>query len=132
MNVNCPGCSNQYTLDENRIPDAGQKMRCPKCGNSFKVSKQGVVSEKGDAFRGTIPDMSPTLGNLTELDSPDLPDIPHPVNSSGGEDDWGDMFGGADLPTPSDDPFGGADLPTPSDDPFGGADLPTPSDDPFG
>ncbi|MBN2802426.1 MAG: tetratricopeptide repeat protein, partial [Deltaproteobacteria bacterium] len=37
-------------------------------------------------------------------------------------------FGGADLPTPSDDPFGGADLPTPSDDPFGATEMPSSAD----
>src|SRR6478609_12165543 len=35
--VECPGCKAPYQVDERRIPGSGLKMRCPKCGTSFKV-----------------------------------------------------------------------------------------------
>lgn len=35
--VECPGCKAPYQVDERRIPQSGLKMRCPKCGSSFKV-----------------------------------------------------------------------------------------------
>jgi cellulose synthase operon protein C len=35
--VECPGCKAPYPVDERRIPSSGLKMRCPKCGTSFKV-----------------------------------------------------------------------------------------------
>src|SRR6478736_4906428 len=35
--VECPGCKAPYQVDERRIPASGLKMRCPKCGTSFKV-----------------------------------------------------------------------------------------------
>jgi cellulose synthase operon protein C len=35
--VECPGCKAPYQVDERRVPSSGLKMRCPKCGTSFKV-----------------------------------------------------------------------------------------------
>ena len=35
--VDCPGCKAPYQVDERRVPKTGLKMRCPKCGTSFKV-----------------------------------------------------------------------------------------------
>src|SRR5689334_18852237 len=42
IKVECVSCKAPYELDERRIPDKGMKMRCPKCGTSFMVSKQGA------------------------------------------------------------------------------------------
>lgn len=35
--VECPGCKAPYQVDERRVPASGLKMRCPKCGTTFKV-----------------------------------------------------------------------------------------------
>ncbi|MCC6217189.1 MAG: zinc-ribbon domain-containing protein [Polyangiaceae bacterium] len=35
--VECPGCKAPFQVDERRVPAAGLKMRCPKCGESFRV-----------------------------------------------------------------------------------------------
>src|SRR6185436_20166182 len=35
--VECPGCKAPYQVDERRVPSTGLKMKCPKCGTSFKV-----------------------------------------------------------------------------------------------
>src|SRR5688572_12500278 len=39
--VECPGCKAPYQVDERRVPKTGLKMRCPKCGTSFKVDSPG-------------------------------------------------------------------------------------------
>lgn len=42
IKVECPGCKAPYQVDERRVPDAGLKMRCPKCATSFVVTKPGA------------------------------------------------------------------------------------------
>lgn len=37
--VECEGCHAPYQVDERRIPPAGLKMRCPKCGTTFVVTQ---------------------------------------------------------------------------------------------
>jgi predicted Zn finger-like uncharacterized protein len=45
--VECLGCQAPYQVDERRVPEKGLKMRCPKCGTSFKVEppSQALPSE---------------------------------------------------------------------------------------
>jgi predicted Zn finger-like uncharacterized protein len=45
--VECPGCKAPYQVDERRIPSSGLKMRCPKCGTSFKVDPPGDTRRTG-------------------------------------------------------------------------------------
>ena len=45
--VECPGCKAPYQVDERRIPSSGLKMRCPKCGTSFKVDPPGDARSTG-------------------------------------------------------------------------------------
>jgi predicted Zn finger-like uncharacterized protein len=37
----CPSCTAIYDLDSNRVPAQGLKMRCPKCGATFRVMPDG-------------------------------------------------------------------------------------------
>jgi predicted Zn finger-like uncharacterized protein len=39
VKVECDGCKAPYQIDEKRIPLAGLKMRCPKCGTNLVVMK---------------------------------------------------------------------------------------------
>jgi predicted Zn finger-like uncharacterized protein len=39
MIVSCPSCKSKYKVDENKVPDQGLKLKCPKCTTSFKVLK---------------------------------------------------------------------------------------------
>lgn len=39
--VECPGCQAPYQVDERRVPATGLRMRCPKCGTTFQVSRPG-------------------------------------------------------------------------------------------
>ncbi|AUX39479.1 hypothetical protein SOCE26_008710 [Sorangium cellulosum] len=41
IKVECDGCRSPYQVDEKRIPPAGLRMRCPKCGTSLLVTKDG-------------------------------------------------------------------------------------------
>jgi cellulose synthase operon protein C len=38
LKVECDSCKASYPIDERRVPPAGLKMRCPKCGHSFLVT----------------------------------------------------------------------------------------------
>ena len=129
MNVVCPGCQNSYKLDERRIPENGQRMRCPKCSCSFKVNRDGTTAESRDS-------LSPRNSATSVL--PKKPDRSSIVSKSEAEDSISSSLpavlgGHADLPAPkaADDSFsfGDIDLPTPA-----GVDLPAPkaTDDFFG
>ena len=54
--VECPGCKAPYQVDERRIPSSGLKMRCPKCGTSFKVDPPDDArrSGSGSVFGGAL------------------------------------------------------------------------------
>ncbi len=41
ITVACISCSQQYPLDERRLPATGLKMKCPKCGTAFLVFPDG-------------------------------------------------------------------------------------------
>lgn len=41
--VECEGCHAPYQVDERRVPPAGLKMRCPKCGTTFVVHQPAGV-----------------------------------------------------------------------------------------
>jgi len=151
MNVNCPGCRHSYKLDENRIPPAGQKMRCPKCSTTFRVMKDGTISggEASSGLTERAPSLPPVLGGFgDELDTPDLPTVADPMRHADLpvprrdiDDSWGDTFREeADLPTPKDDDlFGGTGFSNESStedlfgDPLSGTtSAPAPQDDTFG
>ncbi|MRG95803.1 tetratricopeptide repeat protein [Polyangium spumosum] len=48
VKVECDSCTSPYQVEERRIPAAGLKMRCSKCGNSILVKKPTDVAEEID------------------------------------------------------------------------------------
>ncbi|HET9930329.1 MAG TPA: tetratricopeptide repeat protein, partial [Polyangiaceae bacterium] len=68
--VECPGCKAPYQVDERRIPQSGLKMRCPKCGSSFKVESPS------EAQRPAPP---PVLGAVLGVTSDSLVPPPEPA-----------------------------------------------------
>jgi len=52
--VECPGCKAPYQVDERRIPSSGLKMRCPKCGTSFKVDPPTEGRRAGSVLGGAL------------------------------------------------------------------------------
>ena len=64
VKVECDGCKAPYQIDEKRIPPAGLKMRCPKCGTNLLVMMPGSDAEadlpaaapaRVDAIKGAPP-----------------------------------------------------------------------------
>lgn len=49
LKVECESCRAPYQVDERRVPEAGLKMRCPKCGNSFLVKDPSKTAGHGPA-----------------------------------------------------------------------------------
>lgn len=52
MNVTCPGCSSEFSVDSNRIPPQGMQMRCPKCFKAIDVKVDGDVGSELEAELG--------------------------------------------------------------------------------
>jgi len=160
IKVSCPSCKAAYDVDEQRLPDDGLRMRCPKCSESFQVHRDGSTAKSGGgAAPGAQkrPRRKPTQVGLGPQAPPPTPaaaiksppsDLPAP---SGAVDLPAPFSGGAltDLPAPSKggrsldfDPFddpGVADLPAPKApspspgfDPFADMDLPAPLEAPGG
>ncbi len=48
VKVECDGCKAPYQIDEKRIPPAGLKMRCPKCGTNLVVMKPESGASEAD------------------------------------------------------------------------------------
>jgi len=48
LKVECESCRAPYEIDERRVPPAGLKVRCSKCGQSFLV-RSGADREGGPA-----------------------------------------------------------------------------------
>ncbi|MCA9583614.1 MAG: zinc-ribbon domain-containing protein, partial [Myxococcales bacterium] len=71
INVQCPQCRAPYELDENRLPEGGMKMRCPKCETKFHVHRSGDVQ-----LEGATPGMPAGLGG-------DGPKAPAPPKKAG-------------------------------------------------
>jgi len=140
MKVKCPGCNSTYKLDDNRIPDAGLKMRCPKCKKGFLVSRPDSVALKdpspssefdlpgpgpgsGQSAQKKPPFKPPPAGAIDDLpvpgEKPGEPVMDLPAPKTGGVPEI------ADLPVPRIDvpekPV--SDLPAPKMD-----DLPPMSD----
>ena len=62
--VECLGCQAPYQVDERRVPEKGLKMRCPKCGTSFKVEAPGGSAAAGDSASAAVSDLpAPALAH---------------------------------------------------------------------
>src|ERR1019366_6871202 len=59
LKVECESCKAPYQIDERRVPPAGLKMRCPKCGHSFLVTNPNAPAT-GPAPAGALPPPKPT------------------------------------------------------------------------
>ena len=73
VKVECDGCKAPYQIDEKRIPPAGLKMRCPKCGTNLVVMKPG----SGDA-EADLPAAAPARADAAK-GAPPRPAAPRPA-----------------------------------------------------
>lgn len=62
VKVECDGCKAPYQIDEKRIPPAGLKMRCPKCGTNLVVMKPESGGAEADLPAAAPPKPSPFKG----------------------------------------------------------------------
>ncbi len=153
LQVDCPACQASYEVDRNRLPDKGLKMRCPKCGESFRVLPDGSTGavelaaapkpplkrKKTQVGLGppSVPPPAPALelDSAAKVDPIDEIDLPAPMPVDDGLADLPAPRGG--LPAvglnPFDDLPESADLPAPKRakssrgfDPFADIDLPAP------
>src|SRR5512133_4217117 len=74
VKVECDGCGSPYTVSEKRIPDGGLKMRCPKCGKTFLVTR-----DAGASAGASRPPGSGGRGDDADLPAPAMQDLPSPV-----------------------------------------------------
>jgi len=92
MKINCPGCKAPFNIDDHRIPEAGLKMRCPKCNTGFLVTRaapstakktmlgapafqapEGAVQPKKPAVPPQKPLIKPEPPKPVKMDKTDLP-----------------------------------------------------------
>ncbi|WP_437877074.1 tetratricopeptide repeat protein [Sorangium sp. So ce513] len=77
IKVECDGCKSPYQVDEKRVPPAGLRMRCPKCGTSLLVTKGGAAPSPPPA-PAPAPTPAPRAGagglQLSERSAPAMHD----------------------------------------------------------
>src|SRR5207248_9244610 len=49
MEVRCDQCQARYRVDDARIGPKGLAMRCGKCGNTFRLARDGTISKPSGA-----------------------------------------------------------------------------------
>jgi predicted Zn finger-like uncharacterized protein len=82
MVITCPECSTRFNVAEERIPDAGAKLRCARCRHIFmaykSASEEAVMEESTTVLKEeVIADSAPasekeTLAEPTENDKADI------------------------------------------------------------
>src|SRR5580704_8703203 len=60
--VECESCKSPLEIDERRVPPAGLKMRCPKCGHSFLVTVPGADLPAAKPAAAPKPPVGPAPG----------------------------------------------------------------------
>ena len=67
LKVECESCKAPYQIDERRVPPAGLKMRCPKCGHSFLVTNPNALAAlRAPLFEDKVVDFLVELAEVTE------------------------------------------------------------------
>ena len=64
LKVECESCKAPYQVDERRVPPAGLKMRCPKCGHTFLVTdpSKGAPPSDGGVPKPPAPKKATMVG----------------------------------------------------------------------
>lgn len=103
MKVNCPGCSAEFAVDDNRIPPQGLKVRCPQCFKSIEVGGGSAPASDLEASLGVdlsgptvdpqdiVPDDGWADDELPVSDPPPTPHSGTAAQGGGKGEDWGDL-----------------------------------------
>ena len=78
LKVECESCKAPYQIDERRVPAAGLKMRCPKCGHSFVVKSPSAAGAAPAAGPAPAAPAAPRIAKTMEAPAP-KPPPPAPV-----------------------------------------------------
>src|SRR5207248_43449 len=79
MEVRCDQCQARYRVDDARVGPKGLAMRCGKCGNTFRLARDGTVTKPATPKASGIP----TPGTATPLAT--TPSPPRTATAPGGE-----------------------------------------------
>ncbi len=86
MIASCPQCDARYRVKDEKIPDRGARITCPKCGHRFVVHKERAAAAVEEAPRGVPVTFSRkgqvARGAPTDEDDSDLPTTVMPHGSS--------------------------------------------------
>lgn len=103
MIITCNGCETKYRLSDDRVPEAGIRVRCPKCRFVWRLLPQPVTIDPGleittSAFESEAPVAESMVGSWGSVEDPN-----------------GGSLGAAAGPVTSDesDPFAAAAEPEP-------------------
>src|SRR6202453_917321 len=78
LKVECESCKAPYQIDERRVPAAGLKMRCPKCGHSFVV-KSAAGAAAPPTAAASAPTGAPRAAKPAEGAPAKPPAVPVPA-----------------------------------------------------
>lgn len=81
LRVECESCQAPYQVDERRVPAAGLKMRCPKCGHGFTVldPAKGAADLPLVAAAGPVRKPTATIAGVAPLASGSAPSAKRPA-----------------------------------------------------
>jgi predicted Zn finger-like uncharacterized protein len=107
MKVNCPGCSAEFAVDDNRIPPQGLKVRCPQCFKSIEVGGGDAPASDLEASLGIdlsgpsvdpqdiVPEDGWAGDDLPVAEpapaAPAKPTAPATSPDAGDSEEWGDL-----------------------------------------
>ncbi len=132
MKIRCQACGSRFKIADEKIPDQGAVLPCPKCKAKISINKQGAEPNRTLDAIPAMPNQPVAREAVPPVQAP-VADDPFAMGEApapqGGSTD---PFGNAQAPA-ADDPFAMGEAPAPqggSTDPFGNAQAPV-ADDPF-
>jgi predicted Zn finger-like uncharacterized protein len=68
MKVQCQACGARFKIQDDKVPEQGLQMNCPKCSAQMLISPQGVVSDGKAAAAKPAAPAEPELPSFETLD----------------------------------------------------------------
>jgi predicted Zn finger-like uncharacterized protein len=83
LKVECEACKAPYQIDERRVPPAGLKMRCAKCGHSFLVTNPAAGGPGAQATSAVPKATAPTAPAMPAAAKRTMVGVGSPVAAPG-------------------------------------------------